>query len=713
MSQHNPAGPCVLITRHNSPNKRIDVVDLPTSNPTIDTLKHATADLYSLPSHTLASLTYQYHDDEGDLVRMDTTAELVEVLKERAEMGTPLVLMVGQTGDEGLAALSDADSDDSDSFVRVEASDFQSDSPSSAANSHSNLAIRPHLLQAERAVSEPESRSPQTASPAADNTELAATAPTQPTSTHPAVFTPAIQPATQPLADSPSQLEATQQIVPPHSEANAQNDAKHEERQPQHGAVRPMMAVNQPFTVPLVSLPFVRRHNSAPAASDAHPITAAVNRKLGAFKRLVNCVGQRWTSEVRRVVKPRLRRAWAVLSESARAVKDTFSREIVFILGVKFLIVGIGLCLTSWYMAPATEISPKSLEARVKTIERRIEYSGQNVLADNDFAMQSLEAMYTMANKIVRLEAQVEQQQLTIDSLSTQLNRDVSHLTSLIDQRFTELSTQQWASTKPYKGRSWFDDEWQSGQVKTADKRATYASLYDDNIDDLLLESVFGESPQDELKAYKQPAKQRKSDTRRSSVASKSPSSAVWSEPALFATSAAWSSTSPSAESYAAASSTYASSQSSSLSSSASASSSLYDSERKSARSERADRRERRRQERDAANSPWSFSHFDDERSDKPAAATSDSQSQTQPADTHSFSSCRRSTTHDDQPSNHHKPTDCYSSTTSCSNSGSKSGHKRGKAEKSLKAVGKKIGKALQTVNDAAKRVWKAWKSQW
>jgi len=866
MSQPNPnthTHTIHLFNPHRSP-ARTDVITLPSSSPTIDDLQHATASLYS----SLLSFTFQYRDDEGDWVRMDTTAELLEVLKEKAEAGEVLQLMLGQAYEDGAAVASDADSDDSDSFVRVEAADYMS--PSSAASPHNDKPVVPQSSQPAHAVSEEEAQTPPTAPSSAESTEAGAAAPSQPSTPPAATVTVTAQPAqpamellahpaapTQPAVVPGAQEEAAQkksrqreaedggdseaesfnnllrtanpfvvfssakreevraarpslsarqvttelaalwaELPPAEREVyelaakrlrldarreadlhpgggaafdadlmqareiaarkgarlalkarirqrNALRDAEQDEKQPQPEPVQPAAAPAPPSTAAPHAPAVVRPRKAAQAPAFARPLVANVNRKLGEVKRVVNRVGHRWLSDAQRVATPRLIQLWAALSAAVRTVKGVASTRpsvlviglvvVLSLLGMKAAVGrrGVGGSVQRWVPDPAVQ----RLEARIKTIESY----GQKLLADHTDTTDTIFTLGTQLSQSTRridtidaaldamepvvqaMSAKLQLQQITINAFQAHLEayaRNMQQLRADVDKLTAEQTTQQWSHTKAHKGRSWQDDdEWPplpqkvAESVKKRDSRSSeLASLYDDTIDELILASVFGSSPQEELQPFnsQQSSEQYKSETRRSTTAKSSPSSAVWGEPSRFATSAAWSSPS-SAHSHASAGSTYASSSSAS-----SAPSSLFESERKSARAERAERRERRKQEKEKVDSVWTFPGLEDKAQHKPAAATAPPPPPpaSTSSSTHSSSCSRSSARNDNNKPSHHKKSDWWSSSSSSS--------QQSKKERGLKDVSKKIGKAaqkmtkaLQTVNDAAKRVWKTWKSQW
>ena len=708
--------------RHNSPQH---IYGLDLSNTDIITLQRATADLYRLLPSSLSSLTFQYRDEEGDLVRMDTTAELVEVMKEKAEAGGTLLLIVGQASDDA-AAMSDGDSD-SDSFVRVEASDYMS--PPSTARSYSDSPITPPSPQAELAARDPESQRPQAAptQPDDDKAEEAATAPVLPLNPPSAAATAAVQPTVQAVVDSPPQPhDAGEAAASPLVAAEAHQHAEVDEKQPQPEAVRARSASGPPFIIEPPPPILVRRRKGAQTPAFARPLVANINRMLCEAKRVVNCAGQCWMNDVQSVVGPKVTQLRTALSHSMTAVSNAASARpnMVVVAAVLLMLLG-GALAASHTMASTNSRAQtgrpfaKRLEARIERIERY----GQKLLAEHSDTTDTLFTLGGQLSQSVKrieaLEAQLQQQQRSIDSLQSVLSlyiQEVEQLKTDADSRYAEQTTQQRAHTKAHKGRSWLMEDWplkEAEPLKQGNSDGKIVRKYEDSVNHWM--SAFDSSPQEELQPFnsQQPTEQRQSEIRRASTSSKAPSSALWGEPSRFATSVssvAWSSPS-SAQAYSSVGATYAGSSSSSSSVSASsASSSLFDSERKSARTERAERRERQKRERELTNSIWSFPTLEDDEPYKPAtptsppAATSTSASAFTTATKSCTSSC--SSSRDEPKPSQHKPD---------RRSGSCTGYKgSGKAhEKSLKQVGKKIGKALQTVNDAAKRVWKAWKSQW
>ena len=733
---------------------------------------------------------------------MDTTAELVEVLKEKAAAGETLLLLVGgQASDEiESPGVSDADSDDSDSFVRVEASDFMPPSMHSAvASSSGNSPPVSQPTQTSTAISGSTAQLPQVVQVGADKVEVTATVPLQPYQPPTTAGTATIQPAAQPVVSAPTEPEAAEQLVAATTaESGAKQSVQQDEKEQQPAMIQqvdrcmpaPRRAHDDTELRDYDAVPpmFRRRRRAAQSAASARQLVATVNGKLSAMKRAVNRVGDRWISEARTVLTPRLVQLWAALSEAMRAVRGAVSARpslvvVAVVLGLLLLGANVavkrgGLFSSMHRRGPHSTVT--RLEERVATIEQY----GRQLLADHsdtteaiatlrdelahayqysygfEFELNKLanvvwdhkraaESSSTAAildqlsQQLLALETQVEQQQSTINALQFQLNlAEVERLndeaTAQAAKHNTEHSTQQSTHTTAHKRHSWLVDNWlatmEAAQpVKQDDDNSPtdFAStLYVDSIDDLLFAaSIFSDvSPQEELQPFaaKQPTNHKaKSQALRAAAASNSPSSALWGEPSRFSSSSAAWSTPSSAESYASAGSTYASSSAStslsSLPSASSSYSSLFDSERKSARVERAERRERRKQEKEMAESLWTFPHLDTDALSKKAAAASPttppipSSTSTSSSPLSRSSSSRSSTRHPDKLSTSHHSTKRDKPTTTASTCGSQwsepSNNK--KKDKSLKNVGKKIGKALQTVNDAAKRVWKAWKSQW
>ena len=759
MSQQLPNLHTVHITRYHSP-KHIHTIQLPTPNPTITTLHHAASTLYSLPHHPAPALTFHYRDEEGDLVRMDTTAELVEVLKEKAEAGERLLLIVGQASEDVAAAVSDADSDDSDSFVRVDATDFMPYSPSAATSSHSSSYAVPQSAQGGgRTVSEPETRSQQLMQTTTDVTEVTANDFTQPSNPSSAATTATVQPAAQPAVNSELQSsDATEQSATSSAETEVKKDADIDEKQQQPEPVQPLVAPKPPLASASPPAAVIRPRRSAATPAFMRPLVASANSQLSQVRRVVNRVGHRWLSEVQTVLTPRMTQLWAALSGGMLAVKSVMSARPRVLLFAVVLVMAL-LWAKSQVLVSRGRADPSvaRLEARINAIEKY----GQKLLADS---RDTTDTIFTLGNQLSQatqridsmqaelltmererdevrryahraaeasdetaawlsqyaqpLHTVVQEQQLTFKTLQQQLNEFIGQLDQLkaaIDNHKPPPQQQPSAHSKPtHKRRSWLDNDWpQKADVATDSYRSDVASLYDDSIEDLILASVFefDSSAQEELQPYnnQQSSKQRKSDTRRAAVAPDSPSSALWGEPSRFATSVAWSSPT-SAQSYSSAGLSYSSSSSSSASSTAVASSGS-----KSARAERAERRERRKQDRENVDSLWSLPSLGEFAKPAAAATPPPPPASTTSTSTSSCTSSRSSTCADKHSHHKSKPdkSDRHSSSSTCASQPHHYSKKSDQDKKSLKNVGKKIGKALQTVNDAAKRVWKAWKSQW
>ena len=742
MSQPQPAATqsqLLLVTEN---QKTVHAIALSATSPSITALQRATAEALSLPASTFPSLTFHYRDEEGDEVRMDTTAELVEVLREKAAAGEPLLLVAGLVNHDAAAAVSDADSDDSDSFVRVEASDcMASHSPSSAAGLGSTSPAVPSSPHAGRSVSEPEAQS-QLAPTVVDETQVADASPaTQPSSPPAASVTPAIAAVVRPAVDSPSQpKDVAQQAPAPLTEAEVKQEADVDEKQQQPISVQPSSIPPNPSAPALCrnsSPPELARHYKvAQTPAFARPFVANVNRQLRKARLLVDTVGHRWLADVQRVAVPRLRQVGAVSLEGLRVVTSavwawrglsTFVAGLVIVSLLLGCTVEMGRqTIQKEWVHRQQRLSPYLRTLAWTAITAEQEQQATDDWNKLDFAATFVAWLDPTHQRLQTMEAQLHQQQLEIHVLRQQLDLYKAEVELLVADSMAKPtagpSTQQWTHGKSHIGRSWLADnerEKEAAYGKKRDSRTEPASLYGDSIDDMILASVFGLSKEVQQYETQQPTEQRnsKTETRRSTTASSSPSHALWGEPSRLASSAAWSSPSA-AYSHASAGATHSTSASS-TSSSASASSALYDTERQSARAERAERRERRRQEREReeveremADSIWAMGEPADEthyKSKKPAAAAATTSSAAA-SSSHSHSSTSTSSrSHRADKASPHR-SDWWTNSGSSSSCG-KHSHKT--KEKALKHVGKKIGKALQTVNDAAKRVWKAWKSQW
>ena len=698
---------------------------LPRSSTSIHTLQQAAASVCDIPQSALASLMLHYRDEEGDLVRMDTTAELVERLRELEARSEKLRLFVGQTSEGSAAAVSDADSDDSDSFVRVEASDFlpQADSPRSAHDTSAVLLTTTRALQAWDKVTESNVQFSRIEL-GADNVDAATVLPSLAAIPAATGVSPHHSPA-QPAVESPSLADEAEgrslsaEVHQPHSPDSLSIPAR---RLPPLRDARPQDDLSQ--SVP--QLPAVSSPLSAPAQA------SALNRAVSARAVRLVAAERTWLNNAYRVLLPKLWRLCASWSRGVRRVDTAAAsaRPAVAVLAVMLVVALIGLkvAVVTRDNQPLQR-SMWQLDARIRAIE---EY-GQRVLAeqrdttDTVFTLgnqlsQSMAALRQHEERIESMERLLQQRRIVIDALQQQMKRYEAEVQLL---RAELATTQQSQPASAQKHSSWLDDGWNvdaSERMPRAEGRAEFVPVYDHSLEDFILSSVFDASPQEELQPYvtQTPGKQRKSETRRSTASSSLPSSALWGEPSRFSSSAAWSSPS-SADSYSSAGSTRASSIASSSASSSSSSSSLFDSERKSARAERAERRERRKQEAEMSDSLWSFPAPDAESTHKPTAkATTSSRDSASASAAASASSCasagsRSSSscpTAADKPSKQHKSSSSSGDSSTCSNSAWKTQSRKGR-EKGIKQAAKKIGKALQEVNDAAKRVWKSWKSQW